>query len=69
MTQAHYLSGRLLLAMPGVAAIPKAASTARQAENLGATALALDAADLAALAALPKDRRMVDPAHGPDWNS
>jgi len=56
-----------LLAMPGVAAIPKAQSPARQAENLAAAELALDAADLAALAALPKDRRLVDPAFAPDW--
>jgi hypothetical protein len=27
----------------------------------------LDAADLAALAALPKDRRIVNPAFAPDW--
>ena len=58
-----------LLAIPGVAAIPKAASPARQAENLAAAGLRLDPADLAALEALPKDRRMVDPPHGPDWNA
>ncbi|MDO9708953.1 aldo/keto reductase [Paracraurococcus lichenis] len=58
-----------LLAMPGVAAIPKAAGAARQAENLAAADLVLDAADLAALAALPKGRRLVDPAHGPDWDA
>ncbi len=58
-----------LLAMPGVAAIPKAASPARQRENLGAAALALDAEDMAALAALPKGRRLVDPDIAPDWDS
>ncbi len=56
-----------LMAMPGVAAIPKAASAARQKENLGALALRLDAADLAALRALPKDRRFVNPGFAPDW--
>jgi 2,5-diketo-D-gluconate reductase B len=56
-----------LLAMPGVAAIPKAASTARQKENLAAAELVLDAVDLAALAALPKTHRMVDPGFAPDW--
>jgi len=56
-----------LLAMPGVAAIPKAASPARQRENLGAAALVLEAADLDALAALPKGRRLVNPAFAPDW--
>lgn len=58
-----------LLAMPGVAAIPKAASAARQAENLGALDLVLDAADRAALAALPKGRRLVDPGSAPDWEA
>ncbi|MFM2147884.1 MAG: hypothetical protein RLZZ187_190 [Pseudomonadota bacterium] len=56
-----------LLAQEGVAMVPKAASPARQKENLGALALRLDAADLAALAALPKDRRFVNPTFAPDW--
>lgn len=56
-----------LLAQDGVAMVPKAASTARQKENLGALALRLDAADLAALAAAPKDRRFVNPSFAPDW--
>lgn len=56
-----------LLAQDGVAMVPKAASPARQKENLGALALRLDAADLAALAAAPKDRRFVNPAFAPDW--
>lgn len=56
-----------LLAQDGVAMVPKAASPVRQAENLGALALRLDAADLAALAALPKDRRFVNPSFAPDW--
>jgi 2,5-diketo-D-gluconate reductase B len=58
-----------LLAMPGVAAIPKAALPARQQENLEAVDLELDAKDLDALAALPKDRRLVDPDIAPDWES
>jgi 2,5-diketo-D-gluconate reductase B len=56
-----------LLAQPGVAMVPKAASRARQAENLAALDLALDDQDLAAIAALPKNRRFVDPAMAPDW--
>jgi 2,5-diketo-D-gluconate reductase B len=56
-----------LLAMPNVAAIPKAASPARQRENLAAVDLTLDAADLAALQAIPKGRRMVSPGFAPDW--
>ncbi len=58
-----------LLGMEGVAAIPKAASPERQRENMEAAKLRLDAEDQAALAALPKDRRMVNPGIAPDWNS
>ena len=58
-----------LLGMDGVAAIPKAASPERQRENMEAATLRLDAEDRAALAALPKDRRMVNPAIAPDWDS
>jgi 2,5-diketo-D-gluconate reductase B len=50
-----------------VAAVPKAASPARQKENLGALAVTLAPADVAALDALPKDRRFVNPAFAPDW--
>ena len=52
-----------------VAAVPKAASAARQKENLGALALRLTAEDVTALDALPKDRRFVNPAFAPDWNA
>ena len=58
-----------LLAMHGVGAIPKSGSGPRQAENLAALSLRLDAGDLAALAALPKDRRLVDPGFAPDWDA
>ncbi|MGG5809339.1 aldo/keto reductase [Falsiroseomonas sp. CW058] len=56
-----------LLAQEGVAMVPKAASAHRQRENLDALRITLDAEDLAAIAALPKDRRFVDPAFAPDW--
>lgn len=56
-----------LLAQPGVAMVPKAASPARQAENLAALDVKLDADDLAAVAALPKGQRFVDPGMAPDW--
>jgi len=57
-----------LLSHDGVTMVPKATSAARQRENLGAVALRLDADDMAAIAALPKDRRVVDPAGiAPDW--
>lgn len=58
-----------LFAKPLVAAVPKAQSPARQAENLAATRLALSADDLAALAALPKNRRFVNPGFAPDWDT
>ena len=50
-----------------VSAIPKAASAARQAENLAAADLTLDAADMAAIAAITTRRRFVNPAFAPDW--
>jgi 2,5-diketo-D-gluconate reductase B len=57
-----------LLSKKLVAAVPKAASAARQAENLAAARLKLSAADLAAIAALPKNRRFVNPAFAPAWD-
>jgi 2,5-diketo-D-gluconate reductase B len=57
-----------LLAKKLVAAVPKARSAARQAENLAATQLVLSAEDLAAIAALPKNRRFVNPDFAPAWD-
>lgn len=57
-----------ILARGRVAAIPKAAGAQRQRENLGALSLRLSPQDLAELAALPGDRRFVDPGFAPDWN-
>jgi len=56
-----------LLREEGVAAIPKAAGAINQGANLGALAIVLDATDIAAIDALPKRRRLVDPAFAPDW--
>jgi 2,5-diketo-D-gluconate reductase B len=56
-----------LLRQEGVAAIPKAQRPESQRANLAALAVPLDAADLAAIAALPKDRRFVNPSFAPDW--
>jgi 2,5-diketo-D-gluconate reductase B len=50
-----------------VAAVPKAASAARQRENLGALAVKLTPADVAVLDALPKGKRFVNPDFAPDW--
>jgi 2,5-diketo-D-gluconate reductase B len=58
-----------LLAMPGVAAIPKAASPERQRENLAAATLVLGRSDIAALARLPKNRRLINPDIAPDWEA
>ena len=58
-----------LLSKPLVAAIPKARSPAREMENLGAVRLKLSAEDIAAIDALPKNRRLVNPGMAPDWDS
>lgn len=58
-----------LLAKPLVAAVPKARSAARQAENLAAARLVLAPGDIAAIAALPKNRRFVNPDFAPAWDS
>jgi 2,5-diketo-D-gluconate reductase B len=58
-----------LLAKPLVAAVPKAASAARQAENLAAAKLKLSEADLAAISGLPKNRRFVNPDFAPAWDT
>lgn len=55
------------LAQGPVSVIPKAASAARQAENLGAAAITLLAADLAEIGAIKTRRRFVNPSFAPDW--
>jgi 2,5-diketo-D-gluconate reductase B len=56
-----------LLAQENLVAIPKSGRAEGQRDNLAAAALRLDAADLAAIAALPKNRRLVNPDFAPDW--
>lgn len=56
-----------LLAQPNLVAIPKSGRAQGQRENLEAADLTLTAEDLAAIAALPKDRRLVNPDFAPDW--
>ena len=58
-----------LLGQDGVAAIPKAAGEANQRANLDAVSLRLDAEDRAAIAALPKNRRLVNPGFVADWDA
>jgi 2,5-diketo-D-gluconate reductase B len=57
-----------LLDQDGVAAIPKASRSESQKANLDALKLTLDDADRKAIAALPKDRRCVNPGFAPAWD-
>jgi 2,5-diketo-D-gluconate reductase B len=57
-----------LLDQDGVAAIPKASRAESQRANLDALKLKLDDEDGKAIAALPKDKRFVNPAFAPVWD-
>ena len=57
-----------LLDQPGVAAIPKAQRRESQVANLEAMKIELDDADRAAIAALPKTQRLVNPGFAPAWD-
>src|SRR3954467_12966148 len=57
-----------LLDQDGVAAIPKAARRESQQANLDALKITLDDADRNKIAALPKDRRCVNPGFAPAWD-
>ena len=57
-----------LLDQDGVAAIPKAGRAASQQANLDALKLTLDDDDRAAIAALPKDVRLVAPGWPMEWD-
>ena len=57
-----------LLDQDGVAAIPKASRSESQRANLDALKLTLDDADRKAIAALPKDKRCVNPGFAPAWD-
>ncbi len=57
-----------LLDQPGVAAIPKASRRESQVANLEAMKIELDDADRAAIAALPKGQRLVNPGFAPAWD-
>ena len=58
----------VMLDQDGVAAIPKASRAESQQANLDALKLRLDDDDRKAIAALPKDKRCVNPAFGPAWD-
>src|SRR5260370_41709952 len=57
-----------LLDQDGVAAIPKASRSESQKANLDALHIGLDDEDLKAIAALPKDKRCVNPGFAPAWD-
>jgi 2,5-diketo-D-gluconate reductase B len=57
-----------LLDQDGVAAIPKASRAESQKANLDALHIGLDEEDLKAIAALPKDKRCVNPGFAPAWD-
>jgi 2,5-diketo-D-gluconate reductase B len=57
-----------LLDQDGVAAIPKASRAESQQANLDAQNVGLDDEDRQAIAALPKDRRLVNPPFAPAWD-
>ena len=57
-----------LLDQDGVAAIPKASRSESQQANLDALKVKLDDDDRKAIAALPKDKRCVNPGFGPAWD-
>jgi 2,5-diketo-D-gluconate reductase B len=57
-----------LLDQDGVAAIPKASRSGSQRANLDALNVGLDDEDRQAIAALPKDRRCVNPGFAPAWD-
>jgi len=58
-----------LLDQPGVIAIPKAQRPETQRTNLDALQIKLDDEDRAAIAALPKDQRFVNPPFAPAWDA
>jgi len=57
-----------LLDQDSVAAIPKAARNESQQANLDSLKLRLDDEDRRTIAALPKDKRFVNPGFAPDWD-
>ena len=58
-----------LLDQENVIAIPKAARPLSQRANLDALNIHFDEEDRAAIAALPKDLRYVDPPFAPNWEA
>lgn len=59
---------RWLVQQENVVAIPKASSRINAQANFDIFDFELDAADLAAIASLPKDRRLCNPSFAPLWD-
>lgn len=57
-----------LLDQDGVAAIPKASRQESQQANLDALKVTLDDEDRKAIAALPRNQRLVNPGFAPEWD-
>jgi 2,5-diketo-D-gluconate reductase B len=60
---------RWLLDKPQVCAIPKASSHERRVENFEVFDFELTDDERAAIDALPKGERIIDPGFGPDWDA
>ena len=58
-----------LMDQDGIIAIPKASRPESQKANLDALSIRLDDEDRAAIAALPKDQRFVNPSFAPEWDT
>jgi 2,5-diketo-D-gluconate reductase B len=56
------------LMQEGLVVIPATSRPERLAENLGALDVRLDEEDMAAIRALDRSERLVDPAHAPAWD-
>jgi 2,5-diketo-D-gluconate reductase B len=67
-TGAAQVALKWLLDQEGVAAIPKASRPESQKANLDALKVKLDDDDRKAIAALPKDKRFVNPGFAPAWD-
>ena len=60
---------RWLLDKPQVCALPKASSHERRVENFEVFDIELTDEDRAAIDALPKGERIIDPGWAPDWDA
>ncbi|MDR3484033.1 MAG: aldo/keto reductase [Bradyrhizobium sp.] len=67
-TSAAQVALKWLLDQDGVAVIPKASRAESQKANLDALKVKLDDQDRKTIAALPKDKRFVNPGFAPAWD-